>query len=191
MVHGPASSSENPILGTEGRKRQDWRKENRFTRSTDDGRESDDLTERNSSERRTASNTPTELFSLIKLEKWSDVVARTATYPDEASTWVIEKNHDEDSSWKLLPLHQACELDPTVEAVKALVEVYPDAVSEKDSEGDLPLHLACRERAHKDVIDTLLLADPDTAKVPDDEGRLSLHLACRQGAGLEIVNNLL
>jgi len=140
-----------------------------------------------------SSDDPTDLYSLIKGKDWDGAIsqARGGDHRGEAGTWVVEQNQDGSARWRLLPLHQACEMQPPVEAIQALLMAYPPAVTMRDSGGDLPLHLACRERASRDVIDALLQSDPDTSRVSDDEGRLPIHLACRQGAGLDIVQRLL
>lgn len=133
----------------------------------------------------------TVLYDFLKRKRWSEAITQINEVPSEAKTWIVEKNTDGSVRWRLLPLHQACELQPPVELVKALYIAFPAAVNTRDSGGDLPLHLACRERASKEVIDALIFAEPSSARVSDEEGRLPLHLACRQGAGIEIVDNLI
>ena len=137
------------------------------------------------------SDEPTRLYNLLKHNDWRGAIKRANAHPLEAKTWIVEKNLDGTVRWELLPLHQACENQPPVEVVEAILGAYTDAARQKDSGGDLPIHLACRERASPDVILLLLLQDPDTSKVADDEGRLPIHLACRQGASQEVVDKLL
>jgi len=137
------------------------------------------------------SEEPTRLYNLLKKNDWAGAIKRVKSTPIEAKTWIVEKNMDNSIRWELLPLHQACENQPPVEVVEAILGAYTAAAHHKDSGGDLPIHLACRERATPDVILLLLLQDPDTSKLADDEGRLPIHLACRQGASLEVVDKLL
>jgi hypothetical protein len=142
-----------------------------------------------------SSSNPTQLFVFIKSKDWTKVVKKCRSNnrgdKDEASTWIVEKNTDGTVRWKLLPIHQACEIKAPSEVIKALIDAYPEGLRMKDSGGDLPLHLACRERASKAVISSVLSAYVDAATIPDDEGRLPLHLACRQGAQVEAVSNLI
>jgi len=137
------------------------------------------------------SDEPTELYKLLKDGDWSGVIRWAQKNPIEAKTWIVEKNTDGTTRWELLPLHLACENQPPVEVIEALLAAYKDAAHQKDSGGDLPIHLACREKAESGVILTLLLKDPDTAQTADDEGRLPIHLACRQKTSQEIVDRLL
>jgi len=139
-----------------------------------------------------SSTNPTAIFSAIKERDWSTVVNLCLNAPENhAGTWIVEKNVDRSIRWKLLPIHQACESKAPSEAVKALIEAYPDGVSMKDSGGDLPLHLACRAKSSRAVIAALLSKDHNAARSVDDEGRIPLHLACRQGCGVEIIDDLI
>jgi ankyrin repeat protein len=89
---------------------------------------------------------------------------------------------DEDG---LLPLHYACKTNAKIGVVKALLNVFPQAVTETGG-GMMPLHWAALRR-NNEVIATLITAYPDGASkkckmddIYDREGYLPLHLAlCR------------
>jgi len=68
-----------------------------------------------------------------------------------------------------LPLHALCEgADPSVEAtkvkveaVKYLLELHPEAVTETTRDGDLPLMVASKASASTSVLQVLLTAYPE------------------------------
>lgn len=61
-----------------------------------------------------------------------------------------------------LPLHLLLKNDPPLHVVKKLVEAYPEAVFEYDSEWNyLPLHVACRYGCNTEVIEYLIHQNPD------------------------------
>eukprot|EP00586_Coscinodiscus_wailesii_P004478 CAMPEP_0172492948 /NCGR_PEP_ID=MMETSP1066-20121228/24245_1 /TAXON_ID=671091 /ORGANISM="Coscinodiscus wailesii, Strain CCMP2513" /LENGTH=391 /DNA_ID=CAMNT_0013262849 /DNA_START=97 /DNA_END=1272 /DNA_ORIENTATION=+ len=139
----------------------------------------------------TSHKAPTELFSLIKQKRWSDVISRADAIPNEAATWIIEQKPDGTVHSKTLPIHSACQLHPTEAAIKSLIRAFPRATRITDAKGNLPLHLACRDRASASAVRALLGRYTDGAKVTDGEGRLPLHMACRQWAEVETISNLL
>ena len=55
-----------------------------------------------------SSSQGTELFSLIAKRNWLDTVKRCKGEQGmkEAMTWIVEKNADDSTRWKLLPIHQ-------------------------------------------------------------------------------------
>lgn len=138
------------------------------------------------------SDNPTKLFSFVSSRNWTGVIKRcTGEDKKEVSTWIIEKNSDGSTRWKLLPIHKACENKAPSEAIKTLIAAFPQSLMMKDSGGNLPLHIACRERNSKAVIAALLSTEPNAAKEQDDEGKLPLHLACRQGVAVQVVDSLI
>jgi ankyrin repeat protein len=99
---------------------------------------------------------------------------------------VIELAHaHSEQAWKaddhgLTPLHILVWGNPSAEAVKALLEASPQAVSDIDVHGDTPLHLACSNpNADKHLIQMLLDACPTAASMKNHEGLMPLHMACR------------
>jgi len=85
--------------------------------------------------------------------------------------------------------------------LRLLVAAFPEALLEKDEDGNLPIHIASGSsfesyKIHDDnwggdfeansgyqktTIDILLEANPNLAKIPDSEGRLPLELALDSG----------
>lgn len=78
-----------------------------------------------------------------------------------------------------LPLHQCVNRSEiSIEAVQALIELYPQALQCPNSNGQLPLHRALDQaNPHIEAVHIMLQAFPGAAKVADDEGYLPLHLA--------------
>ena len=134
---------------------------------------------------------PTQLFNLLKNQKWKEAAKIAAEHSNQARTWIFEEDEDGTLSWELLPLHHACEGRPTADVIDALMGAYPEAALIKDSGGDLPIHLACREKASPEVILMLLDSHAETSMMTDEEGRLPLHLAVQKGASLNVVQRLL
>ena len=69
--------------------------------------------------------------------------------------------------------------------VLALFEAWPDAVKEKDEDGNTPLHLALIKRAT--VAMALFKAWPDAVKEKDKAGNTSLYLS-RQSTMLRMLS---
>jgi ankyrin repeat protein len=56
------------------------------------------------------------------------------------------------------PLHSACRDGTSLEAIKSLIQAYPDALFSKTIYGDTPLHLSCLRRASNEVIREIVLS---------------------------------
>mmetsp|Transcript_12974 Transcript_12974/g.24381 ORF Transcript_12974/g.24381 Transcript_12974/m.24381 type:complete len:415 (+) Transcript_12974:128-1372(+) len=150
-----------------------------------------EMTEKNDTSVATSDN-PTKLFSFVSSRNWPGVIKRsTGDDKKEVSTWIVEKNGDGSTRWRLLPIHKACENKAPSDVIRALIAAYPQSLMMKDTGGNLPLHIACRERNSKAVIAALLSTEPNAAKEQDDEGKLPLHLACRQGVAVQVVDSLI
>lgn len=84
-----------------------------------------------------------------------------------------------------LPLHAFCGLslensDLEIKLLASLLDLYPRAVTQKDSKGNLPLHIAVqRPDCNVMVIRHILEKNPKTANVINGEGSLPLFIACR------------
>jgi len=54
-----------------------------------------------------SSKDPTKLYSFVNKKNWAGAIKRCkGDTKDEASTWIVEKNNDGSTRWKLLPIHQ-------------------------------------------------------------------------------------
>jgi len=92
----------------------------------------------------------------------------------------------------LTPLHILTLESPSLEAVKALLQAFPLAVSEPDVHGDTPLHLAAGSpTATKDLVQLLLDTSPTSVSRTNREGLMPLHMACRYAPQNEGVIGLL
>ena len=78
-----------------------------------------------------------------------------------------------------LPLHVAAQNVAPVssEVFAKLIEVYPEAVTAKNHDGDLAIHIAAANEAPEAVMLALIAADPEVCKMADEGGELPLHTA--------------
>lgn len=125
----------------------------------------------------------TNLSILITKEKnWAAATIRCQHHPHEARE-ILEVKVRGAYTAKITPLHYACEQNPTVEVIRALVNANPSALRRRQEPGgQLPLHAACTWGASVDVIKLLLSACPDAAEACDFLSNLPLHCACYSGA---------
>ena len=86
------------------------------------------------------------LYNLISQKNWEDATICAFRDPSEAAQYYTENNLN------MLPIHKACELQPTKGIVRVLIEAYKDGLNQRDQEGRLPLHSACWKCASEDVI---------------------------------------
>ena len=121
---------------------------------------------------------PTTLYTSITNSNWDAASRACRLYPEEARTWVVRRERDEDGNlllmdanddaddgsennsdnvlWRFLPLHSALARSPPAHFIKSLLKAYPQGLRERDASSMLPLHYACGNRASKDVIQLLL-----------------------------------
>jgi ankyrin repeat protein len=91
-----------------------------------------------------------------------------------------------------LALHEACNHQGPAELIELLLQIHPDAVSQKGQWGYLPLHFAVCSRSTTDVAAKLLEVYPDASRHADNnESKLPLHLATKWGANEEAILLLL
>ncbi len=71
-------------------------------------------------------------------------------------------------------MHIAVGKDASVEVVKLLIRKYPDAVKEKDENGNLPLHFAVAKNGASDVevLQVLIKEYPEAVKEKNKYGLL-------------------
>lgn len=119
-----------------------------------------------------------------------------------------------------LPLHVLCKNPKsTVEAVKMLLDIHPEAAKQTNKAGMTPadfaegantevasflsmqrqrrkagpnpLHQACADpRVTVEMVIKILDESPDEVCVPDAERMLPIHVACRSGASLDVIRCL-
>jgi hypothetical protein len=109
-----------------------------------------------------------DLWDLVLDMDWPRVMDHAHEHPVDAE-W-------QDGHWHETPLYLACQHNPPVEAVRALVQAFPAAVRiPSRANQDLPIHIACRYQVSKDILQELLLRDfPVTAIEQTRWGRTPL-----------------
>lgn len=110
---------------------------------------------------------PTKLFKRVEDRAWAPTLSRLEKNPNEAKVWVVKRAFDGTTTWKRLPIHQACIGKPTAKVILTLLQSYPNSARQVDSDRRLPIHHACANGASMDVIKHLLMAHPDSMKAED------------------------
>ena len=121
---------------------------------------------------------PTVLYKLLETSSWDKAMERCQTHPVEASVWVVRRNKDNNNTrWKILPLHAAIIFRSPTNVLKVLLEKYPASASLTDDQGMLPLHLAFRHK-HDDetLLEHLLIQHPKAVTSRDNRDRVPLEL---------------
>lgn len=133
------------------------------------------------------------LENLILNRRWGTIFKRLQAHPLEAEQdLAVTTRGGFSASAGFTPLHYACERQPPVEVIHALIELHPAAVMTRTMPGGaLPLHVACTWYGNADVVDALLSADQTAAAIPDELGNLALHSACFSGADVRVIDRLL
>ena len=133
------------------------------------------------------------LEHLIRDERWEFVLARLRDRPDEARKQLEVMTKGGFVAMNgMMPLHYACERNPPMEVVMALIEANPNAISIRSLPGGaLPLHVACTWYASASVVSALLSADAGACQIADELGNIPLHSACFSGASILVVESLL
>ena len=63
--------------------------------------------------------------------------------------------------------------------IQCLIDVFPDAVSVIDEDGQTPLHLAClSDNVTPDIIRLVTIAHPSACQIADKYGDMPLHCFC-------------
>jgi hypothetical protein len=97
-----------------------------------------------------------DLWDLVLDMDWPRVVEHAKSEPQDAD---FLEGH-----WHETPLYLACQHDPPVEALEAVIEAHPESVQIASTENrDLPIHLACRYQADTPMLEALLRDYPKTA----------------------------
>ena len=92
----------------------------------------------------------------------------------------------------LIPLSIVCCLDPSLDTVKAIYHLYPEAIRVEDSEkGTKVIDYACTFGASMEVINFLIEHNPSSLWTPRNDGTLTLHLAVFFKAQFEIIQHLI
>lgn len=133
------------------------------------------------------------LEELIRTQQWEQAILTVHKEPLQAEQDLrVMTRGGFMSSLGLSALYYACERQPPVAVIEALVQANPLAVVTRAMPGGaLPLHVACTWHASVEVVQALLEADPGTTKVTDELGNVALHSACFSGAPVTVIQALL
>lgn len=105
-----------------------------------------------------------DLWDLVLDMDWPRVVLHARSEPQDAN---FLEGH-----WHETPLYLACQHDPPVEALRAVIEAHPESVQICSRENrDLPIHIACRYQADASILEALLKDYPKTATETTKWGR--------------------
>jgi hypothetical protein len=125
------------------------------------------------------------LSSFISDRLWAETLERLRSHPSEASQ-VIRKPFGD-----VLPLHEACKLQPPADVVEALITAFDPAVRTAGCQsGSLPVHFAV-QTGSTEALAPLLRAYPAGVRKKDDRGRLPIHLGCEWEAPAAAIKALL
>ena len=130
-------------------------------------------------------NKDTPLHYAFIRNKHKEVPEFVATkYPD-----FLKKPRSSDGQ---LPLHVACVSCLSIIGAQVLLEHYPDATKQKDTQGKLPLTLACKNKYLKqekvlELIELLVRVYPEAVDVEDNDGNQAIDLATHR----RLVKNIL
>jgi ankyrin repeat protein len=92
------------------------------------------------------------------------------------------------------PLHIACQRNPPLEIIQALLVACPQAATDKDILGNTPLHVAASNPETNPAIVRALLqvyCPIAISIIKNKEGLTALHMACRHAPSNERVIGLL
>mmetsp|Transcript_22136 Transcript_22136/g.54780 ORF Transcript_22136/g.54780 Transcript_22136/m.54780 type:complete len:417 (+) Transcript_22136:129-1379(+) len=97
-----------------------------------------------------------DLWDLVLDMDWPKVVQHAKSQPQDAD--FLEGHYHE------TPLYLACQHDPPLEALRAVIAAHPESVQIASTENrDLPIHIACRYQAGTEILKALLKDYPETA----------------------------
>ena len=80
-----------------------------------------------------------------------------------------------------MPLHIAVAKSASLDVLRALLEAWPEAISERSDNHELPLHIALRIRAAPEIVEFLLQAHPEAAAAKQYED-YPLHIAVKENS---------
>eukprot|EP00934_Nitzschia_sp_Nitz4_P006875 Nitzschia sp. Nitz4//scaffold161_size51353//13377//14696//NITZ4_006943-RA/size51353-processed-gene-0.58-mRNA-1//1//CDS//3329537894//6865//frame0 len=108
-----------------------------------------------------------DLWDQIIDMDWQTVISHCQEHPRDAE-WT-------DGHWHETPLYLACQHNPPIEALRAIIQAYPGALQcPTRANKDLPLHVACRYQVDKTLLEELVREFPVTAVEQTRWGRTPL-----------------
>ena len=90
-----------------------------------------------------------------------------------------------------LPLHIAMIKGAPLDIIKLLIDLYPKALSIKDSDQLVPFHLAIFHKVDIEILKYILRKDEASAREYDGDGKLPIHFACANSSSEDVIHILL
>jgi hypothetical protein len=99
----------------------------------------------------------------------------------QARVWVtrFEGFDGKKVRWSQLPIHLAIVVGAPDGLIKALLELYPEAIRCTDDQRMLPLHLALQHGLSDDLVDHLLTLFPESVRAKGKKERSAIEIAKR------------
>ena len=127
---------------------------------------------------------------LISNKNWRKLIKklRNRKKRDKYRTALSTVVPNEDPKVKRYPIHIACMSGITKHAMRAILDVCPEAASMVDNEGSTPLHYALHydDRSKIDVLKILLDAYPEALSIQDKYGCTPMFHAVERKVGVEM-----
>lgn len=117
---------------------------------------------------------PSLLYQLIVKNSWDAVIERCKSHPNETKHWLV---HEDEASWRRLPLHEACIRRASADVIDALLEANPEAAKALDHNLRLPIHHACFYGCSQQAVRKLLCANAEGLSVKDTFDKLPIKIA--------------
>jgi len=128
------------------------------------------------------SNTKTDsdldIFQLISLQKW-DKLKTTISKKRYNESMLYNVYQNSENRSRLTALQFVCYFHPPLDVIKCLYSVYPEAIREKDCNGNYTLHTACMYGCSPDVVRYLVEQYPQAATKTNKKDRSPFLLACK------------
>ena len=142
---------------------------------------------------KTLSALTTNLSTLIQQSQWNAVLERLEAHPLEAEEELqVMTRGGFLAASGFYPLHYACERQPPLSVVQALIAAHSIAVLTRTMPGGcLPLHIACTWYGSEEAIQALVSADAGSCQIKDELGNVPLHCACFAGASPSVLEILI
>ena len=119
-----------------------------------------------------------DIFKLISLQKWDKL--KTTISKKRYNKSMLHNVHEQsENKSRLTALQFICNFHPPLDVIQCLYNVYPEAIFEKDCNGNYALHKACMHGCSPDVVIYLVEKYPQAATKTNKKDRSPFLLACK------------
>lgn len=130
------------------------------------------------------SDEPTQLFTLIEKQMWTEAMKRCLEYPQEARIWMCRlrtvesptKKQKKEIHWRILPIHCAVVLHAPMDLIQELIFAYPQGLEKGDDKNMTPAHCAFKIGLDPDVTQVLVGSFPEALLLRDEENHTPLDI---------------